>query len=157
MVGLAAGGVLLVQSHVGAPGSATLRSSAGASAPTAGPGLDGRPAGIASGSPAPVPRPAAGYRDGRYSADGTYLTPGGDESIGVTVVVAQGLVTEATVRVDALSPTARQFQIQFGTGVAAAVVGRDLADLSVTRVAGASLTSVGFDDALTRIRFDAEV
>lgn len=153
VVGLAAGGVLWAQSGGAGPGSpAVLPGSGGAAAAS---GSPVRASGNTDGA-GPSVAAAGVYRDGQYSQDGAYLTPGGDESIGVTLVVARGLVTDAVVRTEASSPTARQFQVQFQSGIAAAVVGRDLAGLAVTRVAGASLTSVGFNDALARIRFDAE-
>lgn len=145
VVGLAAGGVLLIQPDGGVSSAPTLRAGSEPTSPSA---VDA-PMGAAQA-------PRSAYRDGQYSATGHYVTPGGDESIGVTLVVAHGVVTDTVVRTEATSSTARQFQIQFATGVAAAVVGRDLAGLAITRVAGASLTSVGFDDALTRIRADAD-
>lgn len=154
VVGLAVGGVLLAQSGGTGPSRPSLTAGSGPPLPTSGPPTTG-----ATGSPDGLhtePTPGT-YRDGQYTSDGSYLTPGGDESIAVTVVVTHGLVTDAVVHTEAVSPTARQFQVQFQTGIAAAVVGRDLAGLSVTRVAGASLTSVGFNDALTRIRLDAGV
>lgn len=110
---------------------------------------------------APRPRagdaPASDYRDGGYDALGHYLTPGGSESIGVSVTVSHGVVTSARVEVEATSPTARQFQEQFASRYAGQVVAKNLADVRVSRVAGASLTSVGFTDALTQIRSAARV
>lgn len=102
-------------------------------------------------------RPASAYHDGRYIATGHYTTPGGAESILVTLELTDGTVTGAQVRTEALSPTARQFQDQFRTHVAAQVVGRKLSSLSVSRVAGASLTSIGFNDALAKVKSDAGV
>lgn len=153
MVGLAAGGVLLAQSGGAGPGAPSLTARPPDPSSLDLPAHDA--ATMAEGSH--VESTPGVYRDGQYTSDGSYLTPGGDESIGVTVVVAHGLVTDAVVRTEASSPTARQFQVQFQAGIAAAVTGRDLAGLAVTRVAGASLTSVGFNDALTRIRFDAGI
>ncbi len=104
----------------------------------------------------PIVRPEA-YRNGRYTVTGRYLTPGGAESIGVEMTLEHGSVTAASVQVEAKSPTARQFQMQFASRYAARVVARPSADLGVSRVAGASLTSVGFDDALEQIRAAAHV
>lgn len=101
--------------------------------------------------------PRAGlFRDGRYQVTGYYLTPGGNESIGVTVVLSADTITTLQVRSEAHSPTALQFQDQFRQHIDGPVVGRDLASVSVSRVSGASLTSVGFDDALVRIRSEAK-
>lgn len=95
------------------------------------------------------------FRDGEYTSAGRYLTPGGDESILVTVHLRGGIVTSVVARTEALSPTARQFQEQFRVSVAAQVVARPLASVSVDVVAGASLTSSGFNDALAGIRAEA--
>ena len=92
------------------------------------------------------------YRNGLYSAVGHYATPGGNESIGVTVAVVNQQITGVDVKVEATSPTARQFQEQFRTRILPAIISKDLASAKVSRVAGASLTSVGFNDALQRIR-----
>lgn len=95
------------------------------------------------------------YRDGVYAVTGHYLTPGGSESIGVTLTLVAGVVTAADVKVEATSPTARQFQDQFASRYATGVVAKDLSTVSVSRVAGASLTSVGFNDAITQIQSSA--
>lgn len=114
---------------------------------------------IAAGTTVTLVTPAgtaSPYRDGRYAATGRYLTPGGDESIQVTVQVRDGIVTAAEAATEARSPTARQFQDQFRAHIADRVVARPLSSLEVSAVAGASLTSTGFDDALTRIRSQAQ-
>lgn len=43
------------------------------------------------------------YKDGTYSATGRYQTPGGSESIGVTVTLANG-ITDASVTQNATGP-----------------------------------------------------
>ena len=134
IVGASATGVLIVQSG-GAVSVLAVRSDP-------------------SGSPE-QPGPQNQYRNGLYSAVGHYATPGGDESIGVTVQVVNQQITGVDVRVEAASPTARQFQEQFRTRILSAVLSKDLASAKVSRVAGASLTSVGFNDALRRIRTGA--
>ena len=114
----------------------------------------GRPAGAGSGA---TPTGSADYQDGSYTAQGSYLTPGGAEAIGVRLSVKADRVVKAEVEVEATSPTARQFQSQFATRYADQVVSRDLDSVDVSRLAGASLTSLGFDNALTQIRSAARV
>lgn len=109
---------------------------------------DTRPAGASAAASAP----ASPYRDGTFAVTGHYETPGGSETIGVSLTVAAGVVHDATVTVEATSPTARQFQEQFATRYASQVVARNLADVKVSRVAGASLTSVGFNRAVAEIQ-----
>lgn len=74
----------------------------------------------------------------------------------MTLELDNGAVSGVQMRTEAKSPTAKQFQNQFQQRLVSAVVGRDISSLSVSRVAGASLTSIGFNDALTRIKSDAQ-
>lgn len=92
------------------------------------------------------------YRDGVYDVTGHYLTPGGSESIAVSLTLDHDTVTASSVGVEATSPTARQFQVQFASRYADRVVAQDVAHLRLSRVAGASLTSIGFDDAVAQIQ-----
>lgn len=110
----------------------------------------------ASGGSSPAAQMSSQYRSGRYTATGHYLTPGGNESIAVTLDVQGDTVTASAIEVEAKSPTARQFQEQFRSTIARQITARPLSTLSVSRVSGASLTSLGFDQALTRIRQDAK-
>jgi hypothetical protein len=55
-------------------------------------------------------------------------------------------------------PQAREsqdYQSQFIGGIADAVVGKDIDQISVSRVAGSSLTSGGFNDAIETIKSEA--
>jgi hypothetical protein len=109
-----------------------------------------------SSAPEASARPgASAYADGTYAADGAYVAPSGREMISVSLTIAADVVTDVTVTGDAVDHEAIEFQKRFARGIAAKVVGRDIADLSVTRVAGSSLTSKGFNTALDQIRSDA--
>jgi len=85
------------------------------------------------------------------TATGQYATPGGSEEIEVALRMRDGVIVEARVRLAAGSGTARQFQEQFASRFAVEVVGRPVAGLEVSRVAGASLTSTGFNKAVAQI------
>ena len=93
--------------------------------------------------------------DGTYDAEGSYSTPGGQESIRVELTVADGVVTDVTVTPEATGGNAARFQEEFASGIADVVVGKDLAGLSVDKVSGSSLTGDGFNAALDEIRADA--
>lgn len=96
------------------------------------------------------------YADGTYTADGTYVDGGGvAETITVTITLADDIVTAVEVAGDAASPQSQQYQEAFIGGISDAVVGQDIDDLAVSRVAGSSLTSGGFNDALEKIMADA--
>jgi hypothetical protein len=95
------------------------------------------------------------YKDGTYSADGTYQAPSGTETITVTLTVAADKVTKVTIGTHATDPNAKQYQTMFANGISSQVVGKALTDLSVTRVAGSSLTSNGFKAAVAKIETQA--
>ena len=95
------------------------------------------------------------YADGTYSADGSYQSPGGEESVSVSITLDDDVVTAVTVTPHATSGNSKQYQTQFASGIAGEVVGKDIAELDVSRVAGSSLTSGGFNEALEQIKADA--
>ncbi len=95
------------------------------------------------------------YTDGTYTAEGSYSTPGGQESISVEVTVADDAVTAVTVTPEASGGNAERFQTEFASGIADVVVGQELDGLSVDKVSGSSLTGDGFNAALDQIRADA--
>jgi uncharacterized protein with FMN-binding domain len=113
---------------------------------TAGAGTDGT-AGATTGT----------YADGTYTAEGSYDTPGGEESISVEVTVADDVVTDVTVTPEASGGNAARFQDEFASGIADEVVGTELSGLQVDKVSGSSLTGDGFNAALDQIRADAGV
>ncbi len=92
------------------------------------------------------------YADGTYTASGEYQSPSGRETIGVTITLVHDVVTDVMATPEATDPQARVFQKAFSSGIAAVVVGRDIADLHVSRVSGSSLTGAGFNAALEQIR-----
>lgn len=98
---------------------------------------------------------AEAYTDGTYTADGSYTSPGGTESITVEVTLADDIITDVTVTPQADGGTAAGFQNQFADGIAAEAVGKDIDELNVSRVAGSSLTSGGFNAAIEAIKADA--
>ena len=95
------------------------------------------------------------YKDGTYTADGSYQTPETVEKISVTVTLSSGTVTKVSVTGKPQASETRHYQAQFIGGISALVVGRKLDELSVDRVAGSSLTSKGFNQAIAAIRTEA--
>ncbi|CAH0184418.1 hypothetical protein SRABI76_01615 [Microbacterium oxydans] len=99
---------------------------------------------------------AAGtYADGTYTADGSYQTPETVEEISVTLTLADGVVTDVEVTGDPKAPETTRYQGEFIDGIAAEVVGKPIDDLKVSRVAGSSLTSGGFNTAVESIKEQA--
>ncbi|WP_426990309.1 FMN-binding protein [Pseudarthrobacter sp. Y6] len=96
------------------------------------------------------------YQDGTYSADGTYVSPNGTETVGVELTLAAGTVTAVNITQHHSSPNTRKFQGEFAGGIAAQVVGKSIDELKVSKVAGSSLTSGGFNQALDKIKAEAQ-
>lgn len=98
---------------------------------------------------------AGEYADGTYTADGSYQTPETVEEISVTLTVADGLVTEVEVTGDPQARESEQYQGQFIDGISDEVVGKSLDEIDVSKVAGSSLTSGGFNQAVESIKEQA--
>lgn len=95
------------------------------------------------------------YADGTYTAEGSYQTPETVEQISVTLTLADGVVTDVEVTGDPQARETEQYQGQFIAGIADEVVGVAIDELNVSRVAGSSLTSGGFNAALEDIKDQA--
>lgn len=94
--------------------------------------------------------------DGTYTVTGGYQSPNGPETVVVTVSIADGIVTSASVQPQATNSTSSRYQGQFAGGIADEVVGKPLTQVEVTRVAGSSLTGRGFNEAMDQIRQEAQ-
>ncbi len=98
---------------------------------------------------------AAGYKDGTYSADGNYTSPNGTETVGVQLTLANGTVSAVEITQHPSNPNTRKFQGEFAGGIADQVVGKSLDEIKVSKVAGSSLTSGGFNQAVEAIKTQA--
>jgi uncharacterized protein with FMN-binding domain len=95
------------------------------------------------------------YQDGTYSADGNYVSPNGTETVGVELTLATGKVTGVNITQHPTNPNTRKFQGEFAGGIAAQIVGKNIDELNVSKVAGSSLTSGGFNQAVEKIKAEA--
>jgi major membrane immunogen (membrane-anchored lipoprotein) len=95
------------------------------------------------------------YADGDYSAEGSYSNPGGESTVKVDLTITDGTVSDVTVTPEAKNGTSKQYQEKFAGGVSGEVVGKSLDDILVSKVAGSSLTSGGFNKAIEQIKTDA--
>lgn len=96
------------------------------------------------------------YKDGTYTKVGSYQSPGGTDSITVTVTVKNDVVESVSLINGAISGTSQYYENLFIDGVSAQVVGKKLDSVSVGKVNGASLTGNGFNNAVTQIRTAAQ-
>lgn len=97
----------------------------------------------------------ASYRDGSFQANGTYQSPNGSENIIVVLELENDIVTGVEITINPNNPTTANYQGQFADGIGDIVIGQDIDTLNVTVVAGSSLTSNGFREALNAIKADA--
>jgi uncharacterized protein with FMN-binding domain len=93
------------------------------------------------------------YKDGSYAGSGDYQTPdAANVSIDVKLTLKDNLVTAIEVLPNATSGNAKTYQDQFASGIKDVAVGKHLEELSdVTRIAGSSLTHLGFRKAIEQI------
>ncbi len=137
-------------------GASLVTTLAGCSASAADPATSSDDPSTTTTTTAPSASSGTGsFKDGTYTESGSYQSPGGTQKVTVKATLAGGVVTDLTVTSGANDPTAKQYQSQFIGGINAEVVGKKIDSLKVSRVAGSSLTSIGFNEAIAAIEKDA--
>ena len=96
------------------------------------------------------------YKDGAYSATGSYVSPAGEESIVVDLTIKGDTVSDVTVTSQATRRESKEWQGKFISGVKAQIVGKKINEIALTKVSGSSLTPKGFMDALAKIKVQAK-
>lgn len=95
------------------------------------------------------------YKDGTYNANGNYVSPEGQESIGVTLTLQNDVIVKADAVAQAHDKNSKAFQAMFIDGFRTQVVGKKITEVHLTKVSGSSLTPKGFNDALAKIEVQA--
>ena len=145
---------------VGVAGIVTLAGCAGgtatevASTPDSSAAASSAPSTSSTGS-AGAGASTGAYADGTYTATGQYATPESVETIEVTITLADDVITAVDVTGDPQARESQEYQSRFIGGISDEVVGKNIDDISVSRVAGSSLTSGGFNEAVDVIKTDA--
>ncbi len=112
---------------------------------------------VVAPTPAPAPTPAAHtYKDGTYSTVGTYNSPAGNEEIGVTITLKNDIITAVSVEPKATAMKSIRMQQDFAANYKTLVVGKNIASVNLGKVSGASLTPLGFNDAVAKIEAQAK-
>lgn len=96
------------------------------------------------------------YKNGSFSANGSYRTPGGTETVSVSVTLKDDVITSVSVTGNGRGDSA-EYQSMFKSSVSSLTVGKDIDDIKLSRVSGSSLTSTGFNSALDTIKTEARV
>jgi uncharacterized protein with FMN-binding domain len=152
-IGTALLGVAGIVTLAGCSGGTTTDAAAPAdtapaatSAPTSSATTDGSTSSSTSGT----------YKDGTYEATGQYATPESVETVDVTLILAGDTITDVTVTGDPQAAESKEYQSKFIGGIKSEVVGKKLDEISVSKVAGSSLTSGGFNKAVDTIKTEAK-
>lgn len=99
---------------------------------------------------------ASAYKNGSYKAEGNYVSPGGSEQIDVTLQLADGKIVAATVISKAFRPNTIKFQGIFIDNFKSQVIGKNIDEVQLDKVSGSSLTPKGFNDAVAKIKQQAQ-
>lgn len=102
------------------------------------------------------PTPSSIYKDGTYTAQGTYTSPAGIETVDISLTLASDVVVAATFKGNAENPGSINWQGEFSKGYTQEVVGKKIDELTLTVVNGSSLTPKGFLDAVAKVKTQAK-
>ena len=103
-----------------------------------------------------MPRSTGSYKDGNYTAKGDYYTPGGRGTIALNITIKANVITDASIEMGAAGGVSIQYQDAFNAAYKDSVVSKNVNNVSLSRVAGASLTTDGFNTVLEQIKSDAK-
>lgn len=96
------------------------------------------------------------YQDGEYMAVGAYTSPGGGETIDVSLTLEDNVITNVSVTSNAKLPISKKYQKDFVGGFEDQVVGKNIDEVQLDVVSGSSLTPIGFNNALEQIKAEAQ-
>ena len=107
-------------------------------------------------TPTATASPAASYKDGSYTATANYDSPGGTEQLTISLTLQNDIITATSARSGSTSDDSQEYQDQFIAVYKQLVVGKAVTSVHLSRVAGSSLTSQGFNAALAQIEKQAQ-
>ncbi len=96
------------------------------------------------------------YKDGTYTAMGSYNSPGGPDDLTVSVTLKDDIIVDSTVTNGAHDPKSTRIQNDFIANYKPFVTGKNIDEVYLTKVSGSSLTGAGFNDALAKIKVQAQ-
>lgn len=100
---------------------------------------------------------SANYKNGTFTADGSYMTHVGPESVTITVTLKDNVITDTTFNATPNAPMSARFQDMFAQNYKPLVIGKNINDVQLGKVSGSSLTPIGFNDALAKIKAQAQI
>ena len=105
-----------------------------------------------------APAQESAYVEGSYTQTANYMTPAGQETVGVTLTLdGEGIIQSVSVQNLAKDDTSQFYVGKFTEGISAVVVGKDIDSLgTIGAVNGSSLTPNAFNTAALAIRTEAQ-
>jgi len=98
---------------------------------------------------------SSGYKDGTYTAASNYFVPNGKEKIQVSLTLQDGAITSVSIQNSEGDRDSALYQEEFATRYKSRVVGKKIDGLQISVVAGASDTTDGFNEAISKIASQA--
>lgn len=88
-----------------------------------------------------------------YTAEVEYESPGGQEVNSFTIILNRGIITKVRVGITTNIDESIYYQKNFASELPKIIVGKRLADLGpIDRLAGASLTTTAFNEAVSTLK-----
>lgn len=98
---------------------------------------------------------ASNYSSGTYSESITYDSPGGPDNMTVELTISDNKVTAVNIVEDAGNPKSATYQADFSAAIGGEIIGKEVNDINISTIAGASLTTDAFNEALAEIKAQA--
>ncbi len=112
---------------------------------------------VTSNTVVPTNTTSNNYKNGTYTAVGTYDSPAGTDTMDVSLTLNDGIVAAVTITPKVIVPASKRWFEKFNASVGPFVVGKKIDALNLTQISGASLTPIGFNDALEKIKTQAKI
>jgi len=96
------------------------------------------------------------YKNGTYTANGSYSTPEGQVAINVSVTLVNDIITDSNVTSVSGERTSIRYQNNFISAYKQYVIGKNIASVRMSKISGSSLTPIGFNNALATIKAQAK-
>ena len=126
-------------------------------APAQGSNLQPTPSTNKAPSKTQSPIQTSKYKDGTYTATGSYVSPGGPESVEIQTTLKDGKISDVNVTPKATNSKSVRYQGLFADGIKGVIVGKSLdSNLDIGVVNGSSLTGMGFTQAIDLVRQQAQ-
>ena len=103
---------------------------------------------------ADIPK-ATKYKNGTYSVVSSYDSPADVQEMGVSLTLKGDIIVDSTVTAMANEGRSQRYQQAFIGGYKPYVIGKNIDSVNLDVVSGASLTPIGFNDAVAQIKAKA--